>query len=130
MEKYNLYDKIVANTIYYFLTHTKNDKRISIFNNDKYDDELLYGLKMIDYARILDSDFSNKKFYITCKFSQFLKLKLHRKLKHIHYDFSTKEKINLSFKDIFNSMKQQFDLPDDIFSKIYYAYYVKEKTND
>lgn len=130
MEKYNLYDKIVANTLYCFLTHTKNDKRISIFNNDKYDDELLYGLKMIDYARILDSDFSNKKFYITCKFSQFLKLKLHGKLKHIHYDFSTKEKINLSFKDIFNSMKQQFNLPDDIFSKIYHAYYVKEKTND
>lgn len=130
MEKYNLYDRIVANTIYCFLTHTKNDKRISIFNNDKYDDELLYGLKMIDYARILDSDFSNKKFYITCKFSQFLKLKLHGKLKHIHYDFSTKEKINLSFKDIFNSMKQQFNLPDDIFSKIYHAYYVKEKTND
>ena len=130
MEKYNLYDKIVANTLYCFLTHTKNDKRISIFNNDKYDDELLYGLKMIDYARILDSDFSNKKFYITCKFSQFLKLKLHGKLKHIHYDFSTKEKINLSFKDIFNSMKQQFNLPDDIFSKIYHSYYVKEKTND
>ena len=102
----------------------------SIFNNDKYDDELLFGLKMIDYARILESDFSNKKFYITCKFSQFLKLKLHGKLKHIHYDFSTKEKINLSFKDIFNSMKQQFNLPDDIFSKIYHAYYVKEKTND
>lgn len=130
MEKYNLYDKIVANTLYCFLTHTKNDKRISIFNNDKYDDELLYGLKMIDYARILDSDFSNKKFYITCKFSQFLKLKLHGKLKHIHYDFSTKEKINLSFKDIFNLIKQQFNLPDDIFSKIYQAYYVKEKTND
>ena len=130
MEKYNLYDKIVANTLYCFLTHTKNDKRISIFNNDKYDDELLYGLKMIDYARILDSDFSNKKFYITCKFSQFLKLKLHGKLKHIHYDFSTKEKINLSFKDIFNSMKQQFNLPNDIFSKIYHDYYVKEKTND
>lgn len=130
MEKYNLYDRIVANTIYCFLTHTKNDKRISIFNNDKYDDELLFGLKMIDYARILESDFSNKKFYITCKFSQFLKLKLHGKLKHIHYDFSTKEKINLSFKDIFNSMKQQFNLPDDIFSKIYHAYYVKEKTND
>lgn len=130
MEKYNLYDKIVANTLYCFLTHTKNDKRISIFNNDKYDDELLYGLKMIDYARILDSDFSNKKFYITCKFSQFLKLKLHGKLKHIHYDFSTKEKINLSFKDIFNSMKQQFNLPNDIFSKIYHSYYVKEKTND
>lgn len=130
MEKYNLYDRIVANTLYCFLTHTKNDKRISIFNNDKYDDELLYGLKMIDYARILDSDFSNKKFYIACKFSQFLKLKLHGKLKHIHYDFSTKEKINLSFKDIFNSMRQQFNLPDDIFSKIYHAYYVKEKTND
>lgn len=130
MEKYNLYDKIVANTLYYFLTHTKNDKRISIFNNDKYDDELLYGLKMIDYARILDSDFSNKKFYITCKFSQFLKLKLRGKLKHIHYDFSTKEKINLSFKDIFNLIKRQFNLPDDIFSKIYHAYYVKEKTND
>ena len=130
MEKYNLYDKIVANTLYCFLTHTKNDKRISIFNNDKYDDELLYGLKMIDYARILDSDFSNKKFYITCKFSQFLKLKLHGKLKHIHYDFSTKEKINLSFKDIFNLIKRQFNLPDDIFSKIYQAYYVKEKTND
>ena len=129
MEKYKLYDKIVANAIYYFLTHTKNDKRRSIFNNDKYDDELLFGLKMIDYARILESDFSNKKFYITCKFSQFLKLKLHGKLKHIHYDFSTKEKINLSFKDIFNSMKQQFNLPDDIFSKIYYAYYAKEKTN-
>ena len=129
MEKYNLYDKIVANTIYYFLTHTQNDKCISIFNNDKYDDELLFGLKMIDYARILESDFSNKKFYITCKFSQFLKLKLHGKLKHIHYDFSTKEKINLSFKDIFNSMKQQVNLPDDIFSKIYYAYYAKEKTN-
>ena len=89
MEKYNLYDNIVANTIYYFLTHTKNDKRISIFNNDKYDDELLFGLKMVDYARILESDFSNKKFYIACKFSQFLKLKLHGKLKHIHYDFST-----------------------------------------
>lgn len=130
MEKYNLYDNIVANTIYYFLTHTKNDKRISIFNHDKYDDELLFGLKMVDYARILESDFSNKKFYITCKFSQFLKLKLHGKLKHIHYDFSTKEKINLSFKDIFNSMKQQFNLPDDIFSKIYYTYYAKEKTND
>lgn len=129
MEKYNLYDNIVANTIYYFLTHTKHDKRISIFNNDKYDDELLFGLKMVDYARILESNFSNKKFYITCKFSQFLKLKLHGKLKHIHYDFSTKEKINLSFKDIFNSMKQQFNLPDDIFSKIYYAYYAKEKTN-
>ena len=130
MEKYDLYDNIVANAIYYFLTHTKNDKRISIFNNDKYDDELLFGLKMVDYARILESDFSNKKFYITCKFSQFLKLKLHGKLRHIHYDFSTKEKINLSFKDIFNSMKQQFNLPDDIFSKIYHAYYAKEKTND
>ena len=129
MEKYNLYDNIVANTIYYFLTHTKNDKRISIFNNDKYDDELLFGLKMIDYARILESNFSNKKIYITCKFSQFLKLKLHGKLKHIYYDFSTKEKINLSFKDIFNSMKQQFNLPEDIFSKIYHAYYAKEKTN-
>ena len=130
MEKYNLYDNIVANTIYYFKKKKKNDKRISIFNNDKYDDELLFGLKMVDYARILESDFSNKKFYITCKFSQFLKLKLHGKLKHIHYDFSTKEKINLSFKDIFNSIKQQFNLPDDIFSKIYHAYYVKEKTND
>ena len=35
-----------------------------------------------------------------------------------------------TFKDIFNSMKQQFNLPDDIFSKIYYTYYAKEKTND
>ena len=47
-------------------------------------------------------------------------------------DYSQQHKENkyMVSKKLLTIQECQFNLPDDIFSKIYYAYYAKEKTND